>query len=220
MDINKRKDMRKISFLIACFSIMSSSGFKADWGLTTAERRHPQFRSHGVGTCEWDGAVWPFATSQTLTGMANFIRHFDQSVLSEKDYFDAIKTYAYSHTKNGNPYIGEYQDEKTGAWLKGDNPRSHFYNHSTFCDLVISGLVGLIPGDDDFIKVHPLVPSNTWKWFALDRIDYHGHRVSIFWDETGEKYHKGKGLFLYADGKLIAHAPVLRKIIGKCNVVE
>ena len=41
-------------------------GFVAPFGLASAERRHPQFRSHGVGTCEWDGAVWPFATSQTL----------------------------------------------------------------------------------------------------------------------------------------------------------
>lgn len=35
-------------------------GFRAPFGITTAERRHPQFRSHGVGTCEWDGALWPF----------------------------------------------------------------------------------------------------------------------------------------------------------------
>ena len=26
-------------------------GFKAPMGITTAERRHPQFRKHGVGTC-------------------------------------------------------------------------------------------------------------------------------------------------------------------------
>ncbi len=42
-------------------------GFLAPYGLTTAERSHPQFRSHGCCNCEWDGAVWPFATSQTLT---------------------------------------------------------------------------------------------------------------------------------------------------------
>jgi hypothetical protein len=36
-------------------------------GITTAERQASGvFDSHGVGTCEWDGAVWPFATSQTL----------------------------------------------------------------------------------------------------------------------------------------------------------
>ena len=32
-------------------------GFRAPFGITTTERRHPEFRSHGIGTCEWDGAV-------------------------------------------------------------------------------------------------------------------------------------------------------------------
>src|SRR5207253_10018161 len=54
-------------------------GFDAPFGITTAERRHPQFRTHGVGKCEWDGAVWPFATSQTLNALANLLRHFQQA---------------------------------------------------------------------------------------------------------------------------------------------
>ena len=51
----------------AWLQIEDPEGFSAPCGLTTAERRHPEFRSHGVGQCEWDGAVWPFATSQTLS---------------------------------------------------------------------------------------------------------------------------------------------------------
>ena len=53
---------------VAWQQIADEQGFDAPYGLTTAERRHPQHRTHGVGQCEWDGAVWPFATSQTLTG--------------------------------------------------------------------------------------------------------------------------------------------------------
>jgi hypothetical protein len=34
-----------------------------------AERRHPAFMARVRGKCEWDGAVWPFATSQTLTAL-------------------------------------------------------------------------------------------------------------------------------------------------------
>ena len=157
--------------------VLDPDGFNAPFGLTTAERRHPKFRTHGVGGCEWDGAVWPFATTQTLVGMANLLRNYDQSRLSNKDYFNALKTYAKAQSKNGHPYIGEYQDETTGAWLKGDSPRSRYYNHSTFCDLVIIGLVGLCPQPDETIVVHPLVPENTWEWFALDNVYYHGKRV-------------------------------------------
>ena len=53
-------------------------GFKAPMGITTAERRHPQFRSHGLDTCEQDGAVWPYATSQMLVALANVIRNYEQ----------------------------------------------------------------------------------------------------------------------------------------------
>ena len=93
------------------------SRFSAPWGLTTAERRHPEFRTHGTGTCEWDGAVWPFATSQTLAGLANVLRGPPQAFVTRRDYFDQLLTYARSHQQDGKPYIGEYLDETTGEWL-------------------------------------------------------------------------------------------------------
>jgi hypothetical protein len=195
--------------------VLDPNGFKAPCGLTTAERRHPQFRSHGVGTCEWDGAVWPFATTQTLVGMANLLRNYNQSYVSSKDYFDALLTYAKEHKKNGKPYIGEYHDEINCTWLKGDNPRSRYYNHSCFCDLVISRLVGFCLRDDDVIIVHPLVPAGTWQWFALDNVYYHGKTVTIIWDKTGEKYNRGKGLSVFVDGSLAANSMTLERIEGK-----
>ena len=54
---------------LAWKQLMDPGGFLAPFGLTTAERRHPEFRSHGCCQCEWDGAVWPFATSQTLVAL-------------------------------------------------------------------------------------------------------------------------------------------------------
>ncbi len=195
--------------------VIDPNGFKAQCGLTTAERRHSQFRSHGVGTCEWDGAVWPFATTQTLVGMANLLRNYNQSCVSSCDYFDALLTYAKEHHKNGKPYIGEYHDEVNCAWLKGDNPRSRYYNHSCFCDLVVSDLVGLCLRNDDVIVVHPLVPADTWEWFALDNVYYHGKLVTILWDKTGEKYKKGRGLSVFVDGNLAANSTILERIEGK-----
>ncbi|MCF7973310.1 MAG: glycoside hydrolase [Phycisphaerae bacterium] len=197
--------------------ILDPKGFAAPYGLTTAEQRHPKFRTHGTGTCEWDGAVWPFATSQTLMALANVLKFSDQSFVSKQDYFNALLTYARAQHKNGRPYIGEYQDEQTGVWLKGDNPRSRAYNHSTFCDLIISGLIGLCAQSDDTIIIDPLIPANTWDWFALDRIPYHGQSLTILWDRTGEKYLKGKGFSVFVNGQLAAHCPALDKIKGSVN---
>ncbi len=194
---------------------VDEAGFKAPYGITTAERRAPSFRTRGTGTCEWDGAVWPFATSQTLTALANVLHDHTQNAVGKRDYFDAFVTYSKSQSYDGLPYIGEYLDEKTGAWLKGRDPRSYYYNHSTYADLVITGVVGLRPRPDNVIEVTPLLPAGAWPWFCLDGVRYHGRDITILWDETGTRYGRGAGLQVFVDGQVVAKSSVLENITGK-----
>ena len=195
--------------------VTDTRGFMAPVGLTTAERRHPDFRTHGSGHgCEWDGPVWPFATAQTLTAMANVLNDYPQEFITRQDYLKALTTYAKNQQMDGKPYIGEYQDEITGEWLRTDKERGRYYNHSTFCDLVISGLVGIRPQPDDTLEVSPLVPADTWDWFALDNVKYHGKNVAVVWDKTGEHFGRGAGLTVLADGKVIAHSDKLERVKG------
>ena len=189
-------------------------GFSAPFGLTTAERRHPLFRTHGTGTCEWDGAVWPFATSQTLTAMANYLNDYASPVITDSVFFSQMELYVESQYRRGRPYIGEYLDETTGAWLMGDRERSRYYNHSTFNDLLITGIVGLRPQADGSVVVNPLVPKGKWGYFCLDNIGYHGHVLTILWDESGQRYHQGKGLIIMVDGKQV----VRRDDLGRLQV--
>ena len=197
---------------VAWTSLADTKQFCAPFGITTADRSHPQFRMHGCCNCEWDGAVWPFATSQTLTAMANLMNNYQQKKVNDSLYFDLLETYVESQYYRGRPYVGEYLDEKTGYWLKGDQERSRYYNHSTFNDLMITGLVGLRPRADNIIEVNPLLPANKWDWFCLDNVLYHGKIITIIWDRTGKKYKKGKGLSVYANGKLLKRAEGLSKI--------
>ncbi|MEZ0542182.1 MGH1-like glycoside hydrolase domain-containing protein [Fibrella arboris] len=187
------------------------AGFNAPWGITTAERRHPLFRTHGSGHgCEWDGPVWPFATTQTLKGLSNLLTDYKhQGRMTKQIFYDELLKYAKSHTMNGTVYLGEYQDEKNGTWLKGDNPRSKFYNHSGFADLIISDLVGLKPRADNVLDIHPLIPEKQWDWFCLDNVLYHGKTLTILYDKTGKHYQKGKGFRVFADGKEVARAKKL-----------
>jgi hypothetical protein len=188
-------------------------GFLAPFGITTAERRAPGFRTHGSGHgCEWDGAVWPFSTSHTLSAMANLLDDYPQNVVTKEDYLQQLQTYAKAQHLNGRPYIGEYQDETTGRWLRDDLERGRSYNHSTFCDLVINGLIGIRPHADDVVEVSPLVPEGKWDYFCLDNVLYHGQTLAIVWDKTGQKYGKGAGLTILANGKPIAHAAELTRI--------
>ncbi len=200
---------------VAWKQLTDEKGFKAPWGLTTAERRHPKFRTHGTGTCEWDGAVWPFATSQTLTALGNVLRDYPQEAVTNRDWFDAFVTYTRSHVYDGLPYLGEYQDETTGAWLKGRDPRSFYYNHSTYADLLITGLVGLRPRADNVIEVAPLLPAGTWDWFCLENVRYHGRDVTILWDKDGQRFGRGAGLQVIVDGQVVAKAAKLGRVTGK-----
>lgn len=201
---------------VAWKQLKDEKGFLAPYGITTAERRHPLFRTHGCCKCEWDGAVWPFATSQTLTAMANLLNNYKQSVVNDSDYFRQMERYIESQYHRGRPYIGEYLDETTGYWLKGDQERSRYYNHSTFNDLIITGLVGLRPRPDNIIEVNPLVPKNRWDWFCLDNVLYHGNFITIIWDKTGKKYNRGKGLRVFVNGKEKASSGKLEHI--KCKI--
>lgn len=202
-------------YTVAWKSLTDTKTFCAPFGITTADRSHPLFRTHGCCKCEWDGAVWPFATSQTLTAMANLLNNYKQEYVADSNYFSLLNTYVESQYYRGRPYIGEYLDEKTGYWLKGDEERSRYYNHSTFNDLIITGLVGLRPRSDDTIEVNPLLPAGKWDWFCLDNVLYHGKIITIIWDKTGLKYKKGKGLSVFVNGRKVASSLILEKVTGK-----
>ncbi len=202
----------KANYAQAWEQVKDEGGLLAPYGLTTAERRHPEFRLHGCCKCEWDGAIWPFATSQILTAMANLLNNYKQNVVNDSVYFRHIELYVESQYHRGRPYIGEYQDEVTGYWLKGDQERSRYYNHSTFNDLIISGLIGLKPRPDNILEISPLIPQDKWDWFCLDNIPYKGKMVTIVWDKTGEKYKRGQGFYILLDGKVVAKSDKLKRL--------
>ena len=212
------------------------NGFLAPFGPTTAEQRHPRFRVSYTGhECQWNGPSWPFATSVTLTALANVLNRYEQSAVSKADYFRALKTYTKSHRLKRDdgrvvPWIDENLNPLTGDWLsrtrlrswrngtwdkgKGGRERGKDYNHSTYCDLVITGLIGLRPRADETVEVHPLLPDGTWEWFCLDNVLYHGRVLTIVWDKTGKRYGRGTGLRVFADGKEIASSATLGRIAG------
>lgn len=83
---------------------------------------------------------------------------------------------------------------------------------STFNDLVISGLVGLVPREDNVLEVNPLIPADAWGWFCLDRVPYHGHQLTIVWDHDGQRYGQGVGFSTWSGGKQLARAAGLSRM--------
>ena len=191
--------------------LMDPDYFFARFGPTVTERHDPLFLI-SRSCCVWSGQSWPFATTQTLAAMANLLNDYDQDFVDRADYLRLLKVYARTHQKDDRPYIAEATHPDSGSWSGHDHfNHSEHYFHSAFVDLVITGLIGLRPRDDDVLEVNPLAPGS-WDWFALEDVPYKGHDVTIVWDRAGRRYALGAGLHLLVDGKRLASSTRLEKI--------
>jgi len=192
--------------------VMDPEYFFAPFGPTTVERHDPQFLI-SPRCCVWSGNQWPYATTQTLVAFANLLNNYEQSVVTKDDYFELLETYTLDHRMDGRPYVAEAANPDDGSW-KGHNTfyHSEHYLHSGYIDLIITGLVGLRPRADDSIEVNPLVPDE-WDFFALDGVSYHGRVISIVWDRDGSRYGKGQGLTVFKEGRAIANAPTVGRLV-------
>ena len=197
-------------------------GFGARYGLTFPERRAKGFKiAYDGHACQWNGPSWPFATSIALTAYANDLHatgggKSEDVRQEERMRFTALlRQYAAAHCRVRDPeregdaalvpWIDENLNPDKSDWIArtmimakknygGARERGKDYNHSTFCDLVISGLVGVMPDGAKGIAVDPLFPSD-WDYLALENLRYRGHDVAVCWQ-------RGEGLSVYVDGKL------------------
>lgn len=185
--------------------------FAAPYGPTTADRSHPRFMKCTVNhECLWDGPSWPYATSQTLSAMEKIL-HDGTDAVTREEYMSLLSTYSRSHTltEGGRtiPFIDEDLDPFTGEWIARDRiiemkkegidkieGRGMYYNHSTFCDLVLSGAFG-ISVKDDTLTVDPLA-LGTWKTFSVENLTVRGRTFAVSYD--------GRTLSLSEGGRVVA----------------
>ena len=118
-----------------------------------------------------------------------------------------LRQYAKSHTRTRDdgtvvPWIDEVRhplrDEwscrkllEDMGWLEwaGGRERGKDYNHSLFCDLVLSGLFG-ISVKDGRLTADPMVP-DTWDSFKVENLWLHGKRYRVLYKDkktTVEEY--------------------------------
>lgn len=194
--------------------LMDRNYFYADFGPTTVERHDPMFLLQ-KWCCWWSGQSWPYSTAQTLKAMANVLHQYPQDVITRADYVKLLQIFSKSHRKEGKPYLAEALHPDTGSFEGHDGyNHSEHYFHSSFNDLVITGLAGLKTRADDTLEIDPLFPQD-WAFFAMDDIPYRGRKISILWDRDGSRYGKGTGLRVLADDREIAAAPTLGKLAVK-----
>lgn len=174
-----------------------------------------QYRYEGTAPeCQWNGPIWPFQTTQVLSGMINLLDHYKQAVVTRADFLRLLRQYARLHYQGARLDLEEDYHPETGKPIVG-LARSHHYFHSGFIDLVMTGVVGLRPRADDVLEVNPLLPTegpDAVRWFRAERIPYHGHDVGVRWDADGRRYGKGAGLRVTVDGREVAARAELGRI--------
>jgi len=202
-------------------------GYAAKWGLTTAEQRSACFNySWSHGDC-WNQNSWPYETARVLTSLANVMNDYPngEETVSRSVYGFLLTQYARQHTRttaandtavplgsghvfeNLHPFLGYWNNRERMYWRNDKNKNmGDDYNHSTFNDLILSGLLGLRPQKGNTILINPLVEWSKLTHFAVDHVLIKGKILTVFYDADGTKYNKGVGLTVMVDGKVAATA--------------
>jgi hypothetical protein len=194
--------------------VLATTEFAGARGLRTVEPSYARYLTQyrydaatGKPECQWNGPSWPFQTSQILTGLANLLDDYSQSVVTPADYLRLLRQYTHQHLGGGDqPDIQEDYDPDTGRPIVGLT-RSHHYEHSTYVDLIINGLIGVRPRSDETLDIAPLIASDPQaegrriRYFALQNLAYHGHDIGIIYDAEGSRYGAGRGLSVFVDGR-------------------
>ena len=215
--------------------LMDEDGFSAPFGPRTAERRSPLYNFSCDHACLWNAPSWPFETSRVATALANYLTEPQATprTVGRREYYSLMTNYTrsivnstainpvdvYGKRVPSHPWTGEDIHPDTGHWLARDYLYTHddkaknrgwMYNHATYCDNVMHGLVGIRSSlDREVVTVHPLVPDEALQWFAADAVSYHDRHLTVFWDAEGSRYGKGAGLHVWVDGQPRAHRPDL-----------
>lgn len=195
----------------------NTDDLRSDFGLRTVEPSYEYYMRQyrydsvsGLKECQWNGPIWPFQTTSALNSLSNLLDHYNQSVATASDYVDLLRLYAQMHYDDEGELnlVEDYYPNNGSAlvWLA----RSPHYFHSGFIDLILSGLVGIRPRQDDYLEVNPLADSSIG-WFRVDNVLYHGHNVSIQWDVDGSHYGT-QGLIVDVDGQQVNTSSTLTRL--------
>jgi hypothetical protein len=207
-------------FGAAWASILDPEEFWTPWPVASASKKTPAYSQTGwpqaegrrVAACMWNGPTWPHANSLVLTAMARTIRgdrgakEGEASPLTREKLWELFLSFTKAQYRGQDPafpWTGEYYDGEDAVWVTDERD----YNHSTYLDVLIPDVVGLVPREDAVLEVDPLVPSGALSRFLLDGQRYHGRWVSVVWDAPGDgddAYEDTReGLEVHVDGALV-----------------
>ncbi len=188
-------------------------------------------------TWDMDGLtrnIAPHPISMGARTLIQALKHYHQDAITADNFMDLMARYnslVYPGVNPYDPYWRPNVHEYYSKWEPGQtvaHPKpsdiSHDF-HSMYNSLIVEGAIGLTPRDDDKIELQPL--AQHWSYFALHRLRYRGHDLTILWDQPdGKVRYAGypEGFSLYIDGKAAFTRAGLEHVVydpssGKVDVV-
>ena len=192
-------------------AILDPKQFWGPWPITTCDMNCPMYTPK-VQLCNWNGPVWPHAESIVANALANGIRVYNAPGVTPGKLYDLLNAY----TKLQYEDKGTWKQPNVREEANADDGQMYGcpdYFHSTYNDLIVRLVGGLMPRNDNTVELYPVVGA-PWDHFRLDRVPYRGHMLGIVWDDRAKGRYAGvpKGYSLYVDGKLIGAKPKLERV--------
>jgi hypothetical protein len=195
--------------------VLNTNQLLGKYGLRTNEPSYQYYFKQfvfymGQRGSQWNGPSWPYQTSQLLAGMANLLNNYNQHIVTTTDYIKSLRLFTRQHyLPNDKTDLVENYDPNLGGPIVYYYWSNH-YNHSSYNNLIITGLCGIRPSENDTLDINPLIDKSI-SYFCLDGVNYHGHELTILYDKNGTRYKYGNGLTIFLDGKRMRPLPQQKK---------
>ncbi len=183
-------------------------------------------RHYRAWTWEMDGLtrnIAPHPISMGARTLLQALKHYDDHPLTPAHFMELMARYndlVYPGVLPGDPYWRPNAHEYYSQWepyAQTARPKpsdiSHDF-HSMYLALIVEGVVGLTPRTDDRIELQPM--ARDWSHFALHRLRYRGHDLTIVWDRPdGAVRYDGypEGFTLAIDGRIAFTEPALAHLV-------
>ncbi len=207
-------------FRAALDALVAPGEYWSDHPFATVARRIPgasprvekrQIPGSDEGVFAWNGSTWPLANSMIAEALANALRCYGPSAVTEEALRRFLDSFTRLHFEEGaaeRPLLRECHDGDTGRCEGCADAFQSSYN-----DLLIRFVGGLVPHMDGRVELWPLVKH--LEYFRFTNIRYHGKNLDITWDRPdGTRVYAEalEGYTLAIDGQQAWNLPELRHV--------
>jgi hypothetical protein len=151
----------------------------------------------------WNGPTWPFTNSTVLMGLANATRIADHGL--DGTWNELFRNYTRLQFRGHDiefPMVVEHYNPLTGEEISQEED----YFHSSWIDLVVTTVVGLVPSDDDVLLLDPVECGI--KFFHLRGLPWRGREVDVSWVDPAlsqEESELPPGFTVWVDGERVGN---------------